>query len=94
MKTRIETKLREKFAPLHLEVVDDSHLHVGHANYKPGGNTHFTITLVSPFFSNLTRVERHQCVYTCLEEELNDGVHAICLKTLCPEDAVELGALV
>lgn len=93
MKTTIETKLRERFSPLHLEVADNSHLHVGHTHYQPGGNSHFTITIISPVFSNLTRLQRHQCVYACLEEELKGGVHAICLKTLCPQDAVALGEL-
>lgn len=93
MKTKIETKLRERFSPLYLEVTDESPLHVGHAGHRPGGNSHFSITLVSQAFSNQSRIQRHQLVYACLEEELKGGVHAICLKTLCPQDAVALGEL-
>lgn len=92
LKTRIETKLRETFSPTYLEVKDDSHLHIGHGNYKPGGESHFSVTLVSSLFCGFNRIQRHQKVYACLDEELKNGVHALCLKALCPEEASrELG---
>jgi len=86
LKTRIETKLQKAFSPTYLEVTDDSHLHIGHENYKPEGETHFSVTLVSAVFRGLNRIQRHQKVYACLEEELKNGVHALCLKTLSPEE--------
>ena len=86
LKTQIEIKLRKAFSPTFLEVKDESHLHVGHANHKPGGESHFSVRLVSPAFCGLSRIQRHQKVYACLEGELKNGVHALCLKTLCPEE--------
>jgi BolA protein len=87
MKTRIETKLREAFTPSSLIVEDESHFHVNHGNYHPNGGSHFRVTLVSTAFTGCSRVERHQKVYACLERELKDGVHALCLKILSPEEA-------
>lgn len=86
VKTRIEEKLRTAFSPTYLKVKDESHLHVGHDNYRPEGNSHFSVTIVSSLFCGLNRVQRHQAVYACLEEELKSGVHALRLKTLCPEE--------
>ena len=86
IKTRIEKKLRKAFSPTYLEVKDESLLHIGHENYKPGEGTHFSVTLVSAAFRGLNRVQRHQRVYACLEDELKNGVHALCLKTLSPEE--------
>lgn len=86
VKTRIETKLRKAFSPTYLEVKDTSHLHIGHGNYKAGGESHFSVTVISLAFCGLNRIQRHQKVYGCLEEELKNGVHALCLKTLCPEE--------
>lgn len=88
IKTRIEEKLRAEFSPTYLKVKDESHLHVGHENYRPEGNSHFNVLIISSLFCGLSRVQRHQKVYACLEEELKNGVHALRLKTLCPEEAV------
>lgn len=87
LKTLIETKLSEAFSPSYLQVVDESHLHIGHANYKPGGESHFNVTIVSADFCGLSRIQRHQKVYACLQDELKNGVHALSLTTLSPEEA-------
>jgi len=86
MKTRIEIKLREAFSPHLLIVEDQSHLHVNHGNYRPDGGSHLKVTLAAPIFRGCSRIERHQKVYACLEEELKSGVHALCLKILSPEE--------
>lgn len=92
LKARIETKLRKAFSPSSLIVEDESHLHVNHGNYHPNGGSHFRVRIVSLAFRGHSRIERHQKVYSCLELELKEGVHALCLKTLCPEE-VEPGEL-
>lgn len=84
IKTRIETKLRASFSPTYLSVTDESHLHIGHANYRPGGNSHFKVLIISSLFCGMSRIKRHQQVYACLSEELKEIVHALQLKTLCP----------
>ncbi|MBS0271566.1 MAG: BolA family transcriptional regulator [Proteobacteria bacterium] len=86
LKTRIETKLQKAFSPLYLKVEDDSHHHVGHAGHRSGGESHFSVIIASSVFGDLSRVQRHQKIYACLNEELKDGVHALCLKVLSPEE--------
>ncbi len=86
LKNRIESKLNEAFSPTSLKVEDESHLHVGHGNYRAGGESHFHVTIISPAFQGLNRIQRHQKVYACLKEEINEGVHALSLKTLSPEE--------
>ncbi len=90
LKTRIETKLQNTFSPLYLKVEDDSHQHVGHVGHRSGGESHFSVTIVSHDFTGLSRVQRHQKVYACLDEELKSGVHALCLKVLSPEEGAAL----
>ena len=92
MKTRIETKLSKAFSPCTLSVEDESHLHVNHGNYHPGGGSHFRVTLVSSLFTGHSRIHRHQQVYACLKEELKDGVHALCLKLLSPDEEESPGS--
>jgi BolA family transcriptional regulator, general stress-responsive regulator len=81
-------KLSARFAPTRLEIIDDSHQHVGHAGHPggagQGGETHFTVTLVSVQFAGVGRVARQRLVYEALAEELAGGVHALSLTTLAP----------
>lgn len=83
-RARIEARLRECFAPLHLEVVDESHLHVGHAGARSGAG-HFRAVIVSPAFEGRSRVERQRLVYDALEGEMGPEIHAFSMRTLTPE---------
>jgi BolA protein len=75
----IRTKLEQAFQPEHLSVVDESHLHAGHSGARPGGETHFRVTLVSSAFSGMSRVDRQRRVHAVLDEELKQSVHALAL---------------
>ena len=84
----IRRKLTERLAPTRLEVVDQSHLHIGHEGARPGGETHFAVTIASPSFIGQSRVARQRLVYDILADELATRVHALSLTTLAPgEDA-------
>ncbi len=82
----IEHKLTEALAPQRLKIVDDSEKHKGHAGYREGGETHFSVEVVSAAFTGQNRVARQRRVYEILAEELAAGVHALQLKTLTPEE--------
>jgi BolA protein len=82
----IERKLTERFAPTRLDIIDDSHRHAGHAGARPGGETHFTVVMVSAAFAGVGRVARQRLVYETLAEELAGGVHALSLTTLAPDE--------
>lgn len=82
----IRRKLTERFAPIRLEVEDQSHHHIGHEGAWPGGETHFAVTLVSAAFTGRGRVVRQRLVYETLAAELAGGVHALSLTTLAPDE--------
>jgi BolA protein len=81
-------KLTARFAPTRLDIVDDSVRHAGHAGNPggagQGGETHFSVTVVSPVFAGMGRVARQRLVYETLAEELAGGVHALALTTWAP----------
>lgn len=87
MKDRLSDKLTAAFAPVSLTVEDDSHHHAGHAGARPGGETHFSVEMVSSAFAGKSRVDRHRMVHAVLAEELRDTVHALALKLEAPERA-------
>jgi len=83
----MRAKLAARFAPLRLDIVDDSHRHAGHAGAHPDGESHFTVTLVAAAFTGLGRVARQRLVYAALAEELATRVHALSLRVLAPDEA-------
>jgi BolA protein len=83
----ITKKLQEAFAPESLDVVDESHLHAGHAGHRPGGETHFRVYIVSRAFEGKSRLDRHRMINQVLADDLAAGVHALALKAHAPGEA-------
>lgn len=82
----IRQKLTDAFAPESLEVMNESHLHAGHAGSPGTGSSHYRVTIVSAKFDGLSRVDRHRLVNEALREELAGPVHALALKTLSAQE--------
>jgi BolA protein len=80
---RIEDKLRAELAASHVEVIDDSHLHAGHAGAAAGGG-HFRALVVSSRFEGASRIARQRLVYAALADEMRADIHALSLATLTP----------
>ena len=80
----ITEKLAAAFAPQSLQVVDESHQHVGHAGHRPGGESHFRVYIVAEAFKGKTRLERHRMVNETLAAELKGGVHALAIHASAP----------
>lgn len=90
----IRSKLTAQFAPIMLDVVDESAHHAGHAGAARAdgshGETHFHVSLVSAAFDGVPRVERQRRVYAALAEELKGPVHALSLSALSPAEVEKL----
>lgn len=88
MTDRIE-KMRERlvatFTPLECQLVDDSHMHVGHAGAASGAG-HYSVRLVSDRFDGLNRVARHRLVYDCLRDMMTSDIHALNIIALTPSE--------
>lgn len=80
----ITEKLTEAFAPDSLRVVDESHMHEGHAGHRPGGQTHYRVYIVSESFRGKSRLERHRMINATLAGELAAGVHALAIHAAAP----------
>jgi BolA protein len=78
---RITRRLTEAFAPDEIKVVDESHLHKGHAGHRPGGESHFRVKIASAVFQGKTRLAAHRMVYDALADEIAGGVHALAIET-------------
>ncbi|MBD8880882.1 BolA family transcriptional regulator [Rhodanobacter sp. 7MK24] len=74
MAEQIRVRLAAAFSPTELEVVDESHLHRGHAGEGKG---HFHVRIVSSAFAGVLPIKRHRMIYATLDDLMNRGIHAL-----------------
>ena len=79
-RSAIERKLRAGLEASFVEVIDESHLHAGHAGARSGGG-HFRTTIVSDRFEGLSAVAAQRLVYALLADEMGGEIHALSMKT-------------
>ena len=89
-KDSIESTLRQALSPLHLEVLDESHMH----NVPEGAESHFRLTVVSEGFEGAKLLARHRQVNNLLAAEFDRGLHALALHTWTPEEWFKKGGRV
>lgn len=81
----IRSRLASELAPTHLEIIDDSAAHAGHAGARQGGG-HFSALIVSAAFDGKSPVQRHQLVYRVLGEMMSAEIHALSIRALTPSE--------
>lgn len=84
--TMIREKLSAAFQPEQLDIVDESHLHAGHAGARDGGG-HFVVNIVSGAFEGKTPIARHRMVYDALGDTMKTEIHALSIKAKTPAEA-------
>lgn len=84
-RTRIQERIREGLATVHVEVEDESHLHAGHAGAQ-GGAGHYRALVVSERFAGLSRVARQRLVFDAVGEMMGAEIHALAMRTLTPAE--------
>ncbi|HNQ92518.1 MAG TPA: BolA family protein [Alphaproteobacteria bacterium] len=87
VRDRIIKALEKKFHPFYLNVEDFSASHAGHSGSREGGESHFSVVIVSNEFGDRSMTERHRMIYALLNPEIQAGLHALKIKTLTIEEA-------
>ncbi len=82
---RMRGLLEAAFAPASLDVVDDSHRHIGHAGARDGLG-HFTIDIVSEAFAGQPPLARHRAVYAALGGMMATDIHALAIRAHTPAE--------
>lgn len=82
--TRIESAIRESLSPEHLEVIDESHLHAGHAGAQSGLG-HFRVNITAEAFRNLRPLQCHRLVFDAVGDMMQTDIHALSIHASTPE---------
>ncbi|HEX7111812.1 MAG TPA: BolA family protein [Mizugakiibacter sp.] len=79
--TLIRERIAAALAPQSLEVIDEGHLHIGHAGEGKG---HFRVRVVSAAFAGKTPIQRHRLVYAALGDLFPERLHALAIEARAP----------
>lgn len=87
MSRDVPALLRERLAALApevVEIIDDSHLHAGHAGAREGG--HYRLHIVAAAFAGKPTLARHRMVYDAAGDLMRNGIHALNITARTPGD--------
>ncbi|RKF15423.1 BolA family transcriptional regulator [Roseovarius spongiae] len=76
----IRSALEAAFDVQHVEVIDESEAHRGHAGYQEGGQSHFRVRLRAPELNAMTRIARHRAVHAAIGPRLMGEIHALAIE--------------
>lgn len=79
------TSLLDALQPTHIEIIDDSHKHAGHAGARDGGG-HYRLNIVSVQFAGKPTVARHRMIYSALGEMMKRDIHALNITASTPDE--------
>lgn len=78
----IRERLEKEFAPIALDIIDDSHMHAGHAS--AGGAGHFTVKITAEAFAGKMPLQRHKMVFAAVDDMMQTEIHALSIEASAP----------
>lgn len=78
---RMQQMIQDALNPTHLEVIDESHKHIGHAGAKEGKG-HFTVVIKSEALEGKRMLQQHRMVYEALGDMMETDIHALAIKVI------------
>jgi len=85
LRDEIEEVLTHTLSPTHIEILDESAKHAGHAGAASGGS-HFRALLVAQRFTGLSQMARQRLVYAALSPWMGNRIHAFTMRTVTPDE--------
>ncbi len=89
----ITQRLEQALLAAQIQIVDQSHLHSGHAGAQESGGGHFAVEVISPSFTHKSQLERHKMIYTALGDAMGKEIHAISISAKTPSEAATVAHL-
>jgi len=78
---RMQQMIQDALNPTQLEVIDDSHKHIGHAGAKEGKG-HFTVVIKSEALEGKRMLQQHRMLYEALGDMMETDIHALAIKVI------------
>lgn len=78
---RMQQLIQDALQPTQLEIIDDSHKHIGHAGAKEGKG-HFTVLIQSEALEGKRMLQQHRAIYDALGDMMETDIHALAIKVI------------
>ncbi|AQS51127.1 BolA family transcriptional regulator [Paenalcaligenes hominis] len=75
------TQRMQALNPTYFDLIDESHLHEGHAGAK-GGASHFRVVIASDQFEDLNTVAKHRLIYQQVTDLMPLPIHALAIEII------------
>lgn len=78
----LETEIRNALgglSPQHLEVINESALHSGHAGDDGSGESHWRIVIKAASLDDMSRIARHRAIHGALGKNIIERIHALAI---------------
>ncbi len=78
----LETEIRDalgSLSPQHLEVINESALHSGHAGDDGSGESHWRVVIKAASLDDMSRIARHRAVHSALGKGIIGRIHALAI---------------
>jgi len=75
----IIARLTDAFSPNYIEVIDQSHQHIGHQGAQSGAG-HFDLIIDKSCFNEKSRLAIHKAIYSVLGDLIPDEIHALSIQ--------------
>ncbi len=78
----LEAEIRENLralSPTHLDVINESALHHGHAGDDGSGESHWRVVIAAPQLDDLSRIARHRAIHSALGKDIIGRIHALAI---------------
>ena len=77
----LKARFTDAFPHSSVDLVDESHLHAGHAGSQ-GGAGHYRVTITSNRFKGLKTLAKHRLVYDAVADWMPHRVHALTIQAV------------
>tara|TARA_A100001035_G_C27415431_1_gene334851 strand:+ start:176 stop:451 length:276 start_codon:yes stop_codon:yes gene_type:complete len=71
----------QSLEPTHLDVIDESHLHIGHPGAQTG-MSHIRIKIASKQLEGLSKLMQHKKIYHILGSLMKTDLHAVAIEII------------
>lgn len=78
----VQNALEAALQPAFMQLINESHLHVGHREAGGGMDTHYRLRIRSDALSGLSKVAQHRLVYQALQQWMPHPIHALAIEVL------------
>jgi BolA protein len=81
---KIRERIEAELTPASLEVIDESHKHIGHAGARDGRG-HFHVIIASEKFAGVRPLQRHRLIYEAVGDLMDTDIHALTIEASTPQ---------